>query len=122
MNNIEFVKLAEKYESLTFEQVKNVWESSSSSYNYPSGHATAQSLTGFGGPYSCTLCNAVNRNCDLCVYGETDGCLSGKNRKSYDDIDNANTPRKLFNAFRRRAKHMRKSYPELFKSNRDDRE
>lgn len=33
-----------------------------------------------------------------------------------DDIDGAKTPQKLFNAFQRRAKHMRESYPKLFKT------
>jgi len=110
-NKKEFVELVEKYESLTIGEIEDAWVNNSWA---SSGHDTAKQLTGFGGPFSCTLCVAITRNCDGCVYGKRYGCLSGKNKKSYDDIDDAESPRKLLNAFRRRAKHMRRSYPELF--------
>lgn len=116
-NKKEFVELVKKYESLTFQETKEAWEH----YGYyvhgiPPGHLTAQKLTGFGSSNTCTLCKAIDGECGLCVYEYTYACLSGEHAKSYNDIDYADTPEKLLDAFQKRAKHMRESYPELFKT------
>lgn len=110
----QFVELIERYESLTFEEIKKEWERS----QYQMGHQVAQIVTGFGGSQTCTLCLSIDGQCLICVYGANDsgyGCLTRSHTKTYNDIDDATTPRKLFNAFKRRAAHMRKYYPQYFK-------
>ena len=113
----EFVKLMNKYESLTLEEIKSEWKKIGTPQAY--GGCVARNLTGFGNSSTCTLCLCINQVCKLCVYGTTNyppeyGCISDRHTKTYDDIDNAKTPIQLRNALRRRAKHMRKCYPHLF--------
>ena len=94
----EFKALIKRYESITLEEIKeDKFES----------HFTAQKLTGFGNPSTCTLCQLFN--CHNCIYliKTESGCLSGINKKTYRRISDAITPVKLLNAFRARAKHMK---------------
>jgi len=109
--NIEaFQKLVERYETITIEEIKEIRE------EYP-----AEILTGFGSRATCSLCLSVNEDCSKCVYGKNKeseinyNCVVGNNSKSYERIEEANTPHKLFNAFRNRAKHLRKTYPQYLK-------
>ena len=93
----EFKALIERYESITLREIKK---------DKFKSHFTAQKLTGFGDITICTLCNSNNGDCVNCIYGKT-GCMDGINQKTYYRISNADTPVKLFNAFRARAKHMK---------------
>ena len=116
MKNITtFKKLIERYETITLDEIKKEWERNRKILgdNDTVGFLVAQHLTGFGGSQTCTLCDAVYQNCDDCVYGEAYGCLTGENHESYEKIEEAKTPRTLFNAFRNRAKHLRKTYKEI---------
>jgi len=113
----EFKKLVEKYETITLQEIKDNWKEPV--FLFPA----ANFITGFGDRKSCTLCIAVDGNgkCENCIYGlclfkdAWFSCNSGKNEKSYYRIKNANTPRKLLNAFRARAEHLRENYPEYLK-------
>ncbi len=87
----EAKELVDRYESITLEEIKNNFD--------------PEELTGFGNAFSCILCLAVKK-CKYCIY--VSGCVDGKNEKSYDRIYYAYTPTKLRNAFRARAKHIRK--------------
>lgn len=90
----EFKALIERYETITIEEIKEI--------NYIKG--AVHRLTGFGGVSSCSICSKFH--CGECVYGLI-GCTSGANRKTFNRIAIADTPLKLCNAFRARAKHMK---------------
>lgn len=121
-NNMEtFVKLIERYETITLQEIKDVMPVTKFYGEYAS-----KTLTGFG-TLNCTLCKAafeisqenkpdINShlppsNCIYCVY-ETDwGCQEeGENEKSYYAIIDASCPEELLEAFRNRAKLMRRKY------------
>ena len=103
----EFKALIIRYETITIEEIEQ-------------HDMQIQKLTGFGSPFSCTLCVAVdklfgNNNCKYCVYYASTkrqmSCFKGINRKTYDGIDNHEEndykANELLTAYRNRAKHMR---------------
>ena len=92
----EFKALIKRYESITLEEIKERF------LDYIRMLSIAKVLTGFGSPETCTLCKVLCRNC---VY--TYGCSSDISKKTYERICYADTPIKLLNAFRARAKHMK---------------
>ena len=98
MKNLkEFKALIERYESITLEEIKKIKPFED--------HFTAQKLTGFGNIYKCTLCVVVGQECKDCVYSQSSEktCMT----KTHYRISDAETPTKLRNAFRARAKHMK---------------
>lgn len=105
----EAKELVLRYESISLEGIKE------------SGHfrvggtlyTTALKLTGFGSTIKCALCVSIDHECGDCIYSDHYGCLNGKNRKTYKRIEEANTPLKLKNAFRARAKYIRNRLKEL---------
>jgi len=100
----EFKALIKRYESITLDEIKEAFEKSKLSIFLFDN--AANELTGFGNfPNECILCGSVEM-CEQCIYGN-DGCVNGKNRKTYNKIENADTPLKLFSAYRARAKHMK---------------
>lgn len=114
----EFQALVERYETITLDEIMCNWNGG--------GINTAVELTGFGKDKYCKLCIAVGRNeyinlfdsngcCEKCIY-KGYNCNSGINRKTFVAIYNAETPQDLLNAFRARAKHLRKTYPQYLKS------
>jgi len=109
-NKKEFVERVQRYETISLKEIKEEWLINDDK----NGHYVAQALTGFGRNNTCTICRAVNSNCNICVYGGYYGCISNKNVDTYNGINNAETPRQLLNRFRKRAKHMRETYKELF--------
>ena len=123
IKNIEEAKkLVERYNSITLAEIKQAW-------NYR-GVVAANKLTGFGNPLTCTLCIAViskdkRTECKYCIYNFDNSdeekmngrCSNGENIKSYMDIWGATSPRKLLNAFRRRAKHLEKIIKEVENGN-----
>ena len=113
-NTKEFIVLMNRYETITLEEIKEAWENS----YVKRGHDVAQSLTGFGGSSTCTLCLAVKEDCSKCVYGRSErgwyGCLDKPHDKTYHNIDHTKTPLQLRNALRKRAKHMKEYYKHLF--------
>lgn len=117
--NIETLRrLIEKYESIPLEKINKEWVHTLSILPYWAadanlGFSVAQNLTGFGGVISCTLCTKVRGVCSNCVYGTTDACILKPHKKTYDDISRAKTPRQLYNAFHRRANHLRKHFKDI---------
>lgn len=95
----EFKALIERYETITLKEIKDNW----SGY----GSSTAEILTGYGLCNTCTLCIACNKKCDECVYKEVDGCSKNMLNKSYYRIYVSDSPLKLLNAYRNRAKVLR---------------
>ena len=117
----EFNALIKKYESITLEQIKKVWNG----IQYPDGVDVAEILTGFGSMSTCTLClgaGAEDRDgCYKCVYYRKRRdtylfcCNTGRNLKTYSAIEEAMAPEDLWKAFRERAKFMRKTYSKYVK-------
>ncbi len=106
-----FRKLVERYETITLEEIEKKNKSGLSV------HLLANKLTGYGACGTCKLCKAsksmfIQVNCDECVYGYEFGCIYHKNSKTYNAIENAKTTKQLLKAFRNRAKHLRKTYPQ----------
>jgi hypothetical protein len=95
----QFKALIERYETITLDEIKQE-------------KMNKAKLTGFDSPDTCTLCLAVKQECYNCVYGTFCGCCGGENRSTYYGITDAKTVKQLLNAFRARAKHMRKTYPQ----------
>lgn len=95
----EFKELIERYESITLEEIKEAFKNRL---------YVAKYLTGFRHYKSCTLCVAVKKECNDCVYNEFIGCSLIKSlQDSFNRIYMANTPLKLKNAYRNRAKVLR---------------
>ena len=104
MKNLkEFKALIKRYESITLEEIKE-----SGGFRTTE---TANELTGFGLARTCTLCiyNDKNFKCADCVYYilTNHSCSDGHNVQTFYEIEGANTPTKLLNTFRARAKHMK---------------
>ena len=105
----EFKALIERYESITLEEIKE-----KESY-FRNMDNVATSFTGFGDDKKCTLCQPITENdevnCRKCIYSNSEDysfyCLKNENLKTFDRICDADTPLKLRNAFRARAKHMK---------------
>jgi len=96
----EFKALIKRYESITLEEIKEKINESIDEWL----STIPNELTGFGDKETCTLCKY---GCSNCVYNQGLACLKGEHRKTYYRISHADTPIKLFNAFRARAKHMK---------------
>jgi len=106
INIKEFKALVKRYETITLQEIKDKW--------LP-GYNAATRLTGFGNGNTCTLCIAQasdRTKCYNCIYPYPMGCREHPNELSYDRIQSANTPLKLFNAYKTRAKHLRLTYPQ----------
>lgn len=107
-------ELIEKYESITLEDI-NTFKSDDLQFD-----EIANKITGFGYVKSCTLCKVVNKRdkmfnpeyCKLCIYGFNNKifmpCFKGYNKYTYYNIEKAHTAKGLLNAFKARAKHIRK--------------
>lgn len=115
----EFQALVKRYETITLDEIVVDYIENPRSKDIEWQNSNAQRLTGFGSKKTCTLCVKVDNPlfCEGCVYTiEKSSCISGGNSKTYCRICNADTPRKLLNAYRARAKHLRKTYPQYLKS------
>ena len=90
----EFKALIKLYESITLDMLKS---------------KPLKGLTGFGYMSTCTLCRAVNDECDVCAWVliTDDTCRGEGNVKTYEDIENNNGD--LLIAIKARAKHMRET-------------
>ena len=100
----EFKKLIERYETITIEEIEEAGGKLPHWLAPIATLSTVNILTGFGMYTTCSLCKKVKDNCFNCVYGTDEGCVKDS---TYRRINNADTPRKLLNAFRARAKYMR---------------
>lgn len=108
-NLAEFKELIKRYKTITLDEIKEE-------------NMSLAELTGFGSTSTCQLCQAIKANCKYCVYGKawrdrcgcpSYRCTTGKNRKTYDAIENAITPKELLKAYRNRAKHLKERYSDL---------
>ncbi len=107
----EFKALVKRYETISLQEIKKEWGLAN---GFVHSFDVASKLTGLGGG-TCTLCKAVF-TCDQCVYNGGDLCTMGINAETYDKMCFAATPTQLKNAFRNRAKHLRKNYSKYLKS------
>jgi hypothetical protein len=107
----EFKTLIERYETITLEEIEEVWSNKKEieSLDLVGEYSTkvAYKLTGFGWNFSCSLCIACDEICSECVYEINYGCFKSELRESYYNIVNSETESELLNAFRERAKVLR---------------
>lgn len=117
--NIEaFQKLVERYETITSEEINKTWIEFDGDRQF----YVAEKLTGIGAR-KCTLCSATKtgheRDCFVCVYGRGTAyipqCVEGINEHTYNAIVEAESPKQLLSAFRARAAHLRKTYPQYLR-------
>jgi hypothetical protein len=95
-------KLVIRYQSITLEEIKNT---------EPGHTGKPHVLTGFGRDKTCTLCIAVKDYCSLCIYTSLHGayhCCNDYNEKTYVEIDEYKSDEDLLQAFRNRAKHIKR--------------
>lgn len=109
----EFKALVERYESITLEEIESKWDLP---FTYPHEKIACR-YTGFGRYYDCSLCVAIkkeafNSKCRQCVYEGDLNCQNDQNAESYYEIENAMYSTELLSAFRARAEHLRKTYPQ----------
>ena len=102
-----FKALIERYNTITLGELQIIEEENPGLSPYD----IATKATGFSSKRTCTLCQAVNADCEFCVWGgpnESDeyGCWKGKNTETYDAIENAYDLEELLEAYRRRALYM----------------
>ena len=107
MKNLkQFNELIERYETIQIDEINSIWLFHSK--------RSALHLTGFGSCGTCTLCQAVyddlneEPDCTECVWRITFGCWLYEKGKTYDAIKKCETPAELLQAYRNRAKAMRK--------------
>lgn len=96
----EFKELIIRYESITLKEI--LAYKSFPPYNTILRTSAINRLTGFGLCATCTLCIPVKRDCMQCAWTTTlsHGCVE---HKTYEAIEEANTPRKLLYAVNQRA-------------------
>ena len=109
------IQLISRYRSVTLEEIESKWGHHSKNMNtlfweFSKSTNCANLLTGFHNTESCTLCKAVNfsfdskeDSCTLCVYKKHQGCTK---HKTFKDIEKAESPSELLQAFRKRADYI----------------
>ena len=104
-NSKQFKELIARYESIT---IKEIEEDINNNIDDGYLYLTAKRLTGFGSEDTCSLCNVII-SCNECIYPviSDENCVSGKNKKTYINISNAETPHSLLDAYKARAEHMK---------------
>jgi hypothetical protein len=139
INIKETKELIKRYNTITLEEIKACdapLPESISRHAYQSlfsltSSLRANKLTGFGATRDCTLCQAVvirlhgykSFQCDKCIHsinfrGDIDTTCPCATKfhtghKTYFRINSANTPTKLKNAFRARAKYLQSLLDQL---------
>ena len=117
-------KLINLYRSITLASVESLWPTADqlehSCFVTESG-LVAGRLTGFA-TSMCLLCQSIDEKCDLCIYfclkSKNCYCCLGPHKKSCRDIYNADSPRKLVNALKRRANHIENILKAIEKHNK----
>jgi hypothetical protein len=112
-------KLAERYETITLEEIEKAFEKYEYKYNL-----AKNKLTGFGLKDTCLLCKSARDGlgyCNHCIYyNDSDSgiiffphCRNDGNKETYVNISNAETPEELLTAYRERGKHTRSILKEI---------
>lgn len=111
-------KLVKLYRSITVKQIRECMARlATHSMAY-----CAQELTGFSRTNECILCKRVFEQCHMCIYSETGrfGCCHGNNLKTYYAVYNADNPKELKLAFRKRADHIDELLTSIANRNKKD--
>jgi cystathionine beta-lyase family protein involved in aluminum resistance len=108
MNTEAFIKLIDKYKSITKEQLEQTYNQLMEDEETLNMSEVLTEITGFGSIYHCSLCQAAKKNCNLCLYSvlkpvdDMYACLGG----TYDAIENAETIDELYDAIQNRISFM----------------
>ena len=103
-------ELIDKYQSITLEQLKDLWKSESEQNLgcIIDGGWVLSLITNFGS-CACVLCKAANQNCTLCIhkynpYWDNFGnpCMDGL----YCRMEEAHTPEKLYEYIQNRINYL----------------
>ena len=123
-------KLIERYNTITMEEIANVFDSTNNFLPDQRGKAVADCLTGFGRYRGCTLCQTTvsldarkasrnSHDCRACIHRRedclSDSCIMGNGADTYSVIANAETPLMLLHAFRLRAEYLQNLLDEYTK-------
>lgn len=108
MNTEAFIKLIDKYKSITKEQLEQIHNRLIEDEEISNVYEVLTEITGFGDIYRCSLCQSTQKNCNLCLYSVLKpvdnmyACLGG----TYDAIANAETIDELYDAIQNRISFM----------------
>jgi hypothetical protein len=108
MNIEAFIKLIDKYKSITKEQLEQTYNQLLENEKISSIHEVLTEITGFGSIYHCSLCQAAKENCNLCLYSvlkpvdDMYACLES----TYDMIEDSETINELYDAIQNRISFM----------------
>lgn len=101
MNVEAFKELIDIYSDFTVAELTEFW--------IENGQQTMRELTGFSSVHNCMLCKAAYGKCENCLYkfkepnGEMFPCVE----ETYDLIEDAKTPKELYDALQKRIEFMK---------------
>lgn len=104
-------ELIDKYQSITLEQLKNLWESETEK-NLEcviNGGWVLSLITNFGS-CACILCKASNQNCSLCIhsYSPNRNLLETPcTDELYCNMEEAHTPEELYEYIQNRIEYLK---------------
>lgn len=103
-------KLIDKYQSITLEQLKSLWESESEQHLecIINGGWVLSLITNFGS-CACLLCEAANQNCLLCIHKyrpNWDNCGNPCIDGLYCNMSEARTPEELYGYIQNRIEYL----------------
>ncbi|NCA80546.1 MAG: hypothetical protein EOM76_10250 [Sphingobacteriia bacterium] len=98
-----------RYRSVTIDEIVKAYINQKNEIPMFIGFKVANMITGFGFKTTCTLCKAVNYDCNQCIYAHIEGRTNCNDKHlTYHDIFHAHTTLKLQSAFRARADYIQK--------------
>jgi hypothetical protein len=104
-------ELIDKYQSITLEQLKSLWENEveQNPECIITGGWVLSLITGFGS-CACILCKAANQTCMLCIHKynpdwnlQGNPCMDGL----YCDMEESRTPEKLYGYIQNRIEYLK---------------
>lgn len=108
MNTETFIKLIDKYKSITKEQLEQTYNQLLEDEKISNIHEVLTEITGFGDTRKCSLCQSARNNCNLCLYSilkpidNEYTCLES----TYDMIEDSETINELYDAIQNRISFM----------------
>ncbi|MCF8008168.1 MAG: hypothetical protein K9K32_00255, partial [Halanaerobiales bacterium] len=105
-----FKKLIKRYENITREEIARKVDNYSDEKGNLEWYILKRDLTGFGDAADCILCKEVKKQCGHCAWMKLteSKCFEKENGKTFNQIDDAETIESLYQAYKDRAKYMRK--------------
>ena len=104
-------ELIDKYQSITLEQLKSLWESETEQHPecVIEGGWVLSLITNFGS-CACVLCKATNQNCTLCIHKyrpNWDNCGNPCVDGLYCNMEKSRTPEELYGYIQNRIEYLK---------------